>query len=60
MDISKLSNDGLMFHYFSNKKQLDLIYRQQKELESEIERRLNTLRIKCSKGDFTIFEESGI
>ncbi|MBZ4646341.1 MAG: hypothetical protein PWR27_1295 [Petroclostridium sp.] len=51
MDVSRLSNDGLMFHYFSNKKQIELLYKQQKELEDEINKRLDHLRFKAGKGE---------
>lgn len=56
MDIAKLSNDGLMFHYFNNKKQIDLLYKQQKELEQEIDKRLDTMRFKAGRGDFIVMD----
>ncbi|MGE4284181.1 MAG: hypothetical protein AB7G87_10725 [Clostridia bacterium] len=57
MDISKLSNDGLMFVYFSNKKQLDMLYKQQKEIEGEVSNRIEDMRIKARKGEFVVLDE---
>jgi len=54
MDVSQLSNDGLMFYYFSNKKRLDALYKQQKEIEEEIIKRIEDMRIKAGKGNFTL------
>ncbi|MDK2801259.1 MAG: hypothetical protein PWP27_1160 [Clostridiales bacterium] len=57
MDVTRLSNDGLMFYYFSNKKQMELLYQQQKELEQEINKRLEYMRTKAQKGEFFIINE---
>jgi|GEM_PF-2481529 len=56
MDISKISNDGLLFYYFTNKKRLDALYKQQKEIEEEIHKRIEEMRIKAGKGEFILFE----
>jgi len=60
MDVTKLSNDGLMFFYFSNKKQMDLLYKQQKDIESEIASRIDNMRIKAQKGELIIKESDDI
>lgn len=57
MDISKLSNDGLLFHYFNNKRQIELLYKQQKELEEEISTRLEHMRYKAGRGEFIVTDE---
>ncbi|WHH59253.1 hypothetical protein [Petroclostridium sp. X23] len=56
MDITKIGNDGLMFYYFSNKRQMDLLYKQQKEIEEEINKRLDHMRLKAGKGEIIITE----
>ena len=54
MDVTKLSNDGLMFYYFNNRNQIDQLYRQQKELEQEINKRLAIMREQGARGKFSV------
>jgi hypothetical protein len=57
MTPKEMTNDGLLFTYFTNKKQMDELYRAQKELEEEIHKRIPIMKDRYLRGELRVKKE---